>query len=267
MIYNYNSIYIPTVKKSYSVDKIMSLFWRHGLGKVDRVDFVPIIKANDIECPDFKQAFLYVDSKSAWHPDIVKSVEEGQPYKIYPNKEEAFEHLRDEEEYWLILKNKCPVPYTTTTLNVHQLANNLALLEQQLAQRESEIAQRESEIAQRELDLAQRESEIAQRESEIAQRESEIAQREPPLVEIETENNRQRCESEQIEEGNKTYSLSYDNILRIMGTSTPSNKNKNLYHDYDYDYDDDDYDDDHYEEFSRSGRVYNDEDEDDLDNE
>ena len=222
-----HSLYIPSVKKSYSVDKIMSLFWRHGLGKVDRVDFVPIIKANDIECPDFKQAFLYVDPRSAWHPDIVKSVEEDQPYKIYPNKEEAFEHLRDEEEYWLILKNKCPVPYATTTLNVHQLANNLALLEQRLAQRESEIAQREAQ-----------------------------------LVEREAINNRlscdMSCKSESITEENKTYSLSYDNLLRIMGTSKPVNNNNY------YDDDDDDDDDDHYEEFSRSDRFNNDAD--NLDN-
>jgi uncharacterized protein YgiM (DUF1202 family) len=224
-----NSIYIPTVKKCYSDEKIMLLFWRHGLGKVDRVDFVPIIKENDIECPYFKQAFLYVDSKSAWHPDIVESVEKGQPYKIYPNKDEAFEHLRDEKEYWLILKNKCPVPYATTTLNVHQLANNLALLEQQMAEREAQLAQREAQLTEREL--------------EVAQREAQLAEKEP-------ENNRQSCESEQIMEENKTYCLSYDNLSRIMGTSTPVDKNKYFY------------DDDHYEEFSRSDRFHNDDDED-----
>ena len=234
-----NSIYIPTVKKCYSDEKIMLLFWRHGLGKVDRVDFVPIIKANDIECPDFKQAFLYVDSKSAWHPDIVESIEKDQPYKIYPNKDEAFEHLRDEKEYWLILKNKCPVPYATTTLNVHQLANNLALLEQQMAERELELAQREAQMAEREAQLTERELEIAQREAQLAEKEPE--------------NNRQSCESEQIMEENKTYCLSYDNLSRIMGASTPVDKNKYFY------------DDDHYEEFSRSDRFHNDED--DLDNE
>ena len=228
-----NSIYIPTVKKCYSVDKIIFLFWRHGLGKVDRVDFMPITLKNNMECPYFKQAFLYVDSKSAWHPDIVESIEKDQPYKIYPNKDEAFEHLRDEEEYWLILKNKCPVPYTTTTLNVHQLANNLLLLEQQLAEREAQMAQRELEFAQREAHMAQRELEIAQREAQLA------------------ENNGRSCESEQIMEENKTYCLSYDNLSRIMGASTPVDKNKYFY------------DDDHYEEFSRSDRFHNDEDDED----
>ena len=100
-----SSLYIPSVKISYSVEKIVFLFWRHGLGKVDRVDFVPIIRANDKECANFKQAFLYVDPRSSWHPDIVKSIEDCIPYRVYPNREETFEHLRDEKEYWIILKN------------------------------------------------------------------------------------------------------------------------------------------------------------------
>ena len=143
-----SSLYIPTVKSSYSVEKIVFLLWKHGLGKVDRVDFAPIIRANDKECPNFKQAFLYVDPMSAWHPDIVKSIEDGTPYKIYPNKDETFDHLRDEKEYWLILKNKSPVPYATTTLNVHQLANNLALLEALFAEREAEFAHQKALISE-----------------------------------------------------------------------------------------------------------------------
>ena len=144
------SLYIPSVKISYTVDKIVFLFWRLGLGKVDRVDFVPIIKANDKECLHFKQAFLYVDPRSAWHPDIVKSIENCAPYKIYPNRDETFDHLRDEKEYWLILKNKSPVPYATTTLNIHQLANNLALLEAQFKELEEKLIDKEARIAEKE---------------------------------------------------------------------------------------------------------------------
>jgi ubiquinone/menaquinone biosynthesis C-methylase UbiE len=47
-----------------------------------------------------------------------------------------------------ILKNKSPVPYATTTLNVHQLANNLALLEKQFAEREAEIAHQKAQISE-----------------------------------------------------------------------------------------------------------------------
>jgi hypothetical protein len=267
-----NSIYIPTVKKCYSDEKIMLLFWRHGLGKVNRVDFVPIIKENDIECPYFKQAFLYVDSKSAWHPDIVKSIEEGQPYKIYPNKEEAFEHLRDEKEYWLILKNKCPVPYATTTLNVHQLANNLALLEQQMAEREAqlterelELTEREAQLTERELELTEREAQLTERELEIAKRELEIAKRELELTERETlvteleavntrlsNFNRDRTVDDNDEnmEEIKAYNFvnSLDNVLKMM---------KKAHNEYNGYIESEEVD---YEEYSRSDRINNDED-------
>lgn len=145
-----NSLYIPSVKMSYTVDKIVFLFWRLGFGKVDRVDFVPIVKTNDKECIHFKQAFLYVDPKSAWHPDIVKSIEQGAPYKVYPSRDETFQHLRDEKEYWLILKNKSPVPYATTTLNVHQLVNNLSELEARLAEMEEQLIEKEARFAEKE---------------------------------------------------------------------------------------------------------------------
>jgi uncharacterized surface protein with fasciclin (FAS1) repeats len=229
-----HSIYIPSVKKCYGVDKIISLFWRHGLGKVDRVDFVPIIKANNKECPDFKQAFLYVDPRSAWHPDIVKSIEEGQPYKIYPNKDEAFEHLRDEKEYWLILKNKYPVPYTTSTLNVHQLANNLALLEQQMAERKQQMAELESELAVKSALVTELEA-VNTRLSEFNC---------DRTVDDDNEN------TEEIKAYNFVNSL--DNVLQMM---------KNAHNEYNGYIESEEVDyDNNYEEFSRSDRINNDED-------
>jgi uncharacterized surface protein with fasciclin (FAS1) repeats len=190
---------------------------------------MPIIKANNKECLDFKQAFLYVDPRSAWHPDIVKSIEECQPYKIYPNKEEAFEHLRDEEEYWLILKNKSPVPYTTSTLNVHQLANNLALLEQQMAKLESELAVKSALV-----------TELKAVNTRLSEFNCDRT------VDDDNEN------MEKIKAYNFVTSL--DNVLQMM------KKAHNEYNGYieseEVDYDD------HYEEFSRSDRINNDEDDD-----
>jgi hypothetical protein len=185
------SLYIPSVKISYTVDKIVFLFWRLGLGKVDRVDFVPIIKANDKECLHFKQAFLYVDPRSAWHPDIVKSIENCAPYKIYPNRDETFDHLRDEKEYWLILKNKSPVPYATTTLNVHQLANNLALLEAQFKELEEKLIDKEARIAEKEEECR--------------------------ILKWSIENN--KIPEEMTEEKAENFVTSLDNILRMMGPS------------------------------------------------
>ena len=229
------SLYIPSVKASYSVEKIMFLFWRLGFGKVDRVDFVPIIRSDTTEeCLKFKQAFIYVDARSEWHPDIVKSIEEGAPYRVYPNREESFDHLRDEKEYWLILKNKSPVPYATTTLNVHQLANNLALLEKQFAEKEAELAKKEAELAEKEAELTHQKALISELEA-VNTRLSEF--------------NRDRSVDDDDEntEEMKAYNFltSFDNVLRMMG---PRQDN------------DDIDDDDHYEEYSRSDRFNNDDD-------
>ena len=226
------SLYIPSVKASYSVEKIMFLFWRLGFGKVDRVDFVPIIRSDTTEeCLKFKQAFIYVDARSEWHPDIVKSIEEGAPYRVYPNREESFDHLRDEKEYWLILKNKSPVPYATTTLNVHQLANNLVLLEKQFAEKEAELAEKEAELTHQKALISELEA-VNTRLSEF---------------------NRDRSVDDDDDENTeemKAYNFltSFDNVLRMMG---PRQDN------------DDIDDDDHYEEYSRSDRFNNDDD--DLD--
>ena len=231
-----SSLYIPSVKISYSVEKIVFLFWRHGLGKVDRVDFVPIIRANDKECANFKQAFLYVDPRSSWHPDIVKSIEDCIPYRVYPNREETFEHLRDEKEYWLILKNKSPVPYATTTLNVHQLANNLALLEQQLSEREARIAERESELAVK--------SALVTELQAVNNRLSDF--------------NRVEDDDDNTEEM-KAYNFvtSLDNILHMMKQA--HNEYNGYIESEEVDYEEDD----HYEEFSLSDRFNNDDDDDD----
>jgi hypothetical protein len=237
-----SSLYIPTVKACYSVEKIVFLVWKHGLGKVDRVDFAPIIRGNDKECPNFKQAFLYLDPMSAWHPDIVKSIEDGTPYKIYPNREEAFEHLRDEKEYWIILKNKSPVPYATTTLNVHQLANNLALLEKQFAEMEKQIAQREAEFAEREAEFAHQKALISELQA-VNNRLSEF-NRDTPVYHDEN--------TEEMKAYN--FVTSFDNVLRMMSASDDECDNDDRYND-----------DDNYEEYSCSDR-FNHED-DDLDNE
>jgi hypothetical protein len=237
------SLYIPSVKMSYTSDRVIYLFWKHGLGKVDRVDFVPIIKANDKECIHFKMAFLYVDPKSAWHPDIVSSIEQSAPYKVYPNRDETFEHLRDKKEYWLLLKNKAPVPYATTTLNIHQLANNLALLEEKFAEREAKIAELESELAVKSALVTELQS-VNNRLSDFNRN---------TLVK---DNN-----TDEMTENIKAYNFvtSLDNILHMMKQA--HNEYNGYIESEEVDYEEDD----HYEEFSRSDRFN--EDEDDLDKE
>ena len=242
------SLYIPSVKMSYTSDRVIYLFWKHGLGKVDRVDFVPIIKANDKECIHFKMAFLYVDPKSAWHPDIVSSIEQSAPYKVYPNRDETFEHLRDKKEYWLLLKNKSPVPYAITSMNVHQLVNNLYELEARVAEKDAKIAEMEAKFAELESELAVKSALVTELQS-VNNRLSDFNR--DTVVEDDDENT----------ENMKAYNFvnSLENVLHMM------KKAHNEYNGYieseEVDYEEDD----HYEEFSRSDRFN--EDEDDLDKE
>jgi hypothetical protein len=251
------SLYIPSIKISYTSDRVIYLFWKHGFGKVDRVDFVPIIKANDKECIHFKRAFLYVDPKSAWHPNIVKSIEQGTPYKVYPNKDETFEHFKDEKEYWLILKNKSPVPYATTCLNIHQLVNNVSELEAQLAEREAQLAEREAQLAEREAQLAEREAQLAEREAQIAERKTLVTELTAVNTRLSEFNRNPLVENNDTDENTeniKAYNFvnSLDNILHMM------KKAHNEYNGYieseEVDYEEDD----HYEEYSLSDR-FNDE--------
>ena len=92
------SLYIPSVKISYTEDSIKYIFGILGLGLVDRIDFVPIMKTvtgkeEKIECNKFKQAFLYIDPRMQfiWSKEIVSALDENRAHKIYPN--------RDQNEY------------------------------------------------------------------------------------------------------------------------------------------------------------------------
>ena len=132
------SLYIPSVKISYTEDSIKYIFGILGLGLVDRIDFVPIMKTvtgkeEKIECNKFKQAFLYIDPRMQfiWSKEIVSALDENKAHKIYPN--------RDQNEYWLILKNKEPMPYANTKLNIHQLTHNNSLLEARILELEEEL--------------------------------------------------------------------------------------------------------------------------------
>jgi hypothetical protein len=137
------SLYIPTLKVSYDANKVIYIFRKFNLGKVDRVDFVPIMnnvegKTELEEDKRFKQAFIYIESYSYWHPDIISAIKEEKPYKFYPNNDSS---------YWLLLKNKKPVPFAITPLNIHQLAHNNELLETKVSDMEKEMLKMKEEIA------------------------------------------------------------------------------------------------------------------------
>ena len=138
------SLYIPTINKKYTVEVIINTFWKLFIGNVDRIDFVPIMKTRndeEVEDPNFRQAFIYVRPGTNWGTFVTDSIEKNSSYRLFPNQE------THSSEYWLLLKNKNPVPYATTTLNVHQLVHNNSLLETKVVEMEQEISNLKEEIA------------------------------------------------------------------------------------------------------------------------
>ena len=186
------SLYIPTLKKIYSEELIINIFWKIGVGTITRIDFVPIMKtiegqAEPVEDPVYRRAFIY--TKSYWALVVTESIDKTGSYRLYPNL--PFEAEPTEStEYWLLLKNKSPVPYATTTLNVHQLAHNNGLLETKVAEMEQEMIKMKEEIERLKEENVSMSSQMKADE-------------------------RDRCQSI-TEEGAERFASSWETILRMM---------------------------------------------------
>ena len=164
-----SSLYIPTINKKYSADIIINIFWKFFMGIVERVDFVPIMKQpkdpknEPFEDPNFWQAFIYVRPGTKWSSIVSDVIENTGSYKFYPNQHPHPdpEKQGNTKEYWVILKNKNPVPYAQTHLNIHQLAHNNSLLETKVSEMETKASEVEQEILEMKLKMLQMEQDIA----------------------------------------------------------------------------------------------------------
>ena len=121
-----DSLYIPAVKKTCSEEFIKYVFWKHFLGKVTRIDFVPIIQS--IDCNDdlnnenkiFHQVFLYKAPGEKWDKDMIKEIEDEQK-GYYDLNFVPYQQEKDKSDCWRIQKNMLPIPNADTDLNIHQL--------------------------------------------------------------------------------------------------------------------------------------------------
>jgi FtsZ-binding cell division protein ZapB len=151
-----NSLYIPTIKISWTEDAIKEYLWLHNVGLVTRVDFAPILytglnKEEQKENTKFRQAFVHLRGTYSMTESIMHQIETAGSYRLYPFSCYNFigQTEAEKKEYWILLKNKEPVPEATTTLNIHQLVHNNTLLEAKLAQMEKEmeeLKQKNSEL-------------------------------------------------------------------------------------------------------------------------
>ena len=128
---SFNSLTIEIIKRTYTEDMIINVFWKYFLGKVYRVDFEPII---DIETglinQEYQTATIYKDEKCEWSEEIIKSVNQTGNFVLYHTN---FDRTN---ECWTMYKNTNPIPMATTTRNIHQLQHENNVLKNRIAELE-----------------------------------------------------------------------------------------------------------------------------------
>ena len=128
---SFNSLTIELLKRNYTEDIIINVFWKYFLGKVYRVDFEPII---DIETglinQEYQTATIYKDEKCEWSEEIIKSVNQTGNFVLYHTN---FDRTN---ECWTMYKNTNPIPRATTSRNIHQLQHENNTLKDRIAELE-----------------------------------------------------------------------------------------------------------------------------------
>jgi hypothetical protein len=128
---SFNSLTIELLKRNYTEDMIINVFWKYFLGKVYRVDFEPII---DIETglinQEYQTATIYKDEKCEWSEEIIKSVNQTGNFVLYHTN---FDRTN---ECWTMYKNTNPIPRATTSRNIHQLQHENNTLKDRIAELE-----------------------------------------------------------------------------------------------------------------------------------
>ena len=131
---SFNSLTIERIKKTYTEDVIINVFWKYFLGKVYRVDFESII---DIETglinEEYQTVTIYKDEKYEWSEEIIKSINQSGNFVLYHTN---FDRTND---CWTMKKCPNPIPRATTTRNIHQLQHENNALKARIAELEKEL--------------------------------------------------------------------------------------------------------------------------------
>jgi hypothetical protein len=217
------SLYIPTLNKKYSAEIIINMFWKFFMGNVDRIDFVPIMKQpkdpkkEPFEDSNFWQAFIYVRPRTTWASNVTDAIEKYGSYKFYPNQETAYAHCSAQQpnpnEYWVILKNKNPVPYAQTHLNLHQLAHNNSLLETKVSEMEAKASEMEAKASEVELEMAALKAKLEDMKQDVARLQYD---NDTMSMQLSEAAGRRRSDSHSTTESEaESFVKSFENILRM----------------------------------------------------
>ena len=125
---SFNSLTIERIKKTYTEDMIINVFWKYFLGKVYRVDFEPIETESE-----YQTVTIYKDEKYEWSEEIIKSINQTGNFVLYHTN---FDRTND---CWTMYKNANPIPRATTTRNIHQLDHENKALKDRIAELEKEL--------------------------------------------------------------------------------------------------------------------------------
>ena len=130
------SVYIPKIYKGRGIEKIGSVFFELRVGKVTRVDFVPL--KNERDAGNYHSAFVYFTKLYTDKPNcILDEIESKGIYLL--NLDANVGVSRDtNSEYWQLRKNN--TPFEETTMNIHQLSHNMKLMEEKMAKMEIMMA-------------------------------------------------------------------------------------------------------------------------------
>ena len=226
---NNYSVYIPTINKKYSADIIINIFWKFCVCVVDRIDFVPIMKQSKdpkkepFEDANFWQAFIYVKPKTTWAFYVLDAIEKDGSYKFYPNQEPVHAHFSlpskglthqpNPKEYWVMLKNKNPVPYAQTHLNLHQLVHNNSLLETKVSEMEAKTSEMEAKTSEMKLEIAALKSKMEDMVQDVARLQYD---NDTMSMQLSEAAGRTRSDSHSTTESEaESFVKSFENILRM----------------------------------------------------
>ena len=140
------SVYIPHIPVAYTSEMVTYIFNQFAIGIVNRVDFLAPHETN----PRIRQAFVHFN---AYHNVITSAMilkhAINQSYRLV---------VDNEGHYWDLCENKKPVP--ETHLNIHQLAENMRVLQASFESKIAELTEKLAVIPQLKAEMADLKSRI-----------------------------------------------------------------------------------------------------------
>ena len=127
---SFEGLTIERIRRCYTEDMIINIFWKYFLGKVYRVDFEAIETESE-----YQKATIYRDEKCEWSEEIIKSINKTGNFVLYHTKFDGT------NECWTMEKCPNPVPSATTLGNIHQLQHNNKLLNARIIELEKELSE------------------------------------------------------------------------------------------------------------------------------